>query len=809
MAKPGALLLLLAVAASQVDLLSAVFIVNSGEMDISSCPITFYGRNYSMVDVSFKDSSAVICFKEPATETPTDCVLIKDQLTVDRMNVNIFALKISPGSPLHLAVPNIKTTSDCVIHFYLQDGNFRQYINVIFYSFGAQTVMASMTSDAYTSATYSLNATVGSSSMGSWSFPKSSDWKYVDVSGCRISDAPFVVNSSYKKLNPEKCSMQVCDASASTTPVSTCGALEVCLGNNKCVQPIPVCTVTGSTVIDFSGRVYSVPDRCVYGLMKPQKSSNFTLLAGFMERRRQDVPFLDHLILWLEDTGVNMYLEQGGRVRVKDQILTLSTTAQLVHGVELSKDQTGVTAKILSLNATVFFDGNTAHVAGPAGAVKGLCGSPTQASQTTTLSAEKSSSYSALGCERQPNDTVDSTIVCSLATEHCNLMRQAPFTACHSLTDPEPYITACTNTLCKYPEVDDLKCQFLEAYAKSCNLKGSIGLEDWRSKAGCSAVPQAFCQDQYCSPHEFCGEKLGGTRCYCRAIFASKYKPTNTLGEPTVCMKNSATLALAGCLLEDNGIDYSALQLNDQKCKGYMDQQTHMVTFSFDGSNTCGTEVTTNDSQIIYKNAIKMSTSSGIITRNDQVYIDFSCFYTKPDVKSVAFKIKDGSVVQQVVSGVWNYTLMMNAYTNAGRTDLVRPDTEIGLNQKIWVELKTEGLDGNMVALVTDSCWATNQRSPTDTLRYNLVINGCPNPEDQTVKVEGNGLGTSNSFSFNMFQFSGKSGEIYLHCKLDLCATQGHSCAQSCGTGAVRRRRSSRSKYADESPALITMAWSN
>ncbi|XP_044043030.1 uncharacterized protein LOC122871758 [Siniperca chuatsi] len=398
MAKPGALLLLLAVAASQVDLLSAAVIVNSGVKNISSCPITFYGRKYSMLDVSFKDSSAVICFKEPATETPTDCVLIKDQLTVDRLDVNVFTAKTSPGSAIHLAVPNIKTTSDCAVQFYLQDGNLKSYIGVIFYSFGAQTVMASLTySDVYTSATYSLNATVGSSSLGSWSFPKSSEVKYIDVSGCRISDAPFVVNSSYKKLNSENCTMQVCDASASLSPVSTCGALEVCLGNNKCVQPIPVCTVTGSTVIDFSGRVYSVPDRCVYGLMKPQKSSNFTLLAGFMERRRQDVPFLDHLILWLEDTGVNMYLEQGGRVRVKDQILTLSTTAQLVHGVELSKDQTGVTAKILSLNATVFFDGNTAHVAGPAGAVKGLCGSPTQASQTTTLSAEKSSSYSALG----------------------------------------------------------------------------------------------------------------------------------------------------------------------------------------------------------------------------------------------------------------------------------------------------------------------------------------------------------------------------------------------------------------------------
>ena len=35
------------------------------------------------------------------------------------------------------------------------------------------------------------------------------------------------------------------------------------------------------------------------------------------------------------------------------------------HGVELSKDKTGVTAKItFAINATVFFNGNTAHVTG-------------------------------------------------------------------------------------------------------------------------------------------------------------------------------------------------------------------------------------------------------------------------------------------------------------------------------------------------------------------------------------------------------------------------------------------------------------
>ncbi|CAK6968421.1 alpha-tectorin-like, partial [Scomber scombrus] len=57
-----------------------------------------------------------------------------------------------------------------------------------------------------------------------------------------------------------------------------------------------------------------------------------------------------------------------------------------------------------------------------------------------------------------------------------------------------------------------------------------------------------------------------------------------------------------------------------------------------------------------------------------------------------------------------------------------------------------------------------------------LVLSSCPSSADKTVKVEGNGLGTSNYFSFNMFQFSGKDGDVYLHCKLNLCVKKGNTC---------------------------------
>uniref|UniRef100_UPI003AACD90B uromodulin-like n=1 Tax=Centroberyx gerrardi TaxID=166262 RepID=UPI003AACD90B len=148
----------------------------------------------------------------------------------------------------------------------------------------------------------------------------------------------------------------------------------------------------------------------------------------------------------------------------------------------------------------------------------------------------------------------------------------------------------------------------------------------------------------------------------------------------------------------------------------------------------------------------------------------------------------------------------MNAYLDSYRTQAITSSTEINLDQTIWVELSTDGLDDNAVAVVTDSCWATNEASSSGSLRYDLITSGCADTDDGTVAVEGNGAGTSNYFSFNMFQFSEQTSDVYLHCQLKLCALDDGDCVPDCNP-ARRRRRSLVSNSEDMSPALITMAW--
>ncbi|KAM9850992.1 alpha-tectorin-like [Aulostomus maculatus] len=781
-----------------------------GEMNITKCPITYYGQKYEKVFVAFNDSKFAVCFNglyKPGIKN--DCILMSGG-AADRGHLTVLTKEIPAGSGVHKLLPNLKNAGECVNVIPLRDSQQSEIEQVELGNFGTQAILAVKTYSGYGNLDVEADAQVNGLTVSKQTFQiaETSRGVITDMSGCRLSGVVYKTNTTIR--DPNICSTVTCDVTGVARALSDCGPMERCQGNDSCVLDT-MCTVTASTVIDFVGRVHSIPDRCGYTLVKSTSIPHVQILGVFQERRRKDVSFLDHVILQLERQGVEIFLQQGGRAQLNNNVLTLNNTATIVHGVQLSKDQTGVTAKISGSNYTVsvVFDGNTAqiHVTGTSGVpVHGLCGN-----FEGKFSEERVSKYSATGCDAQHNEAADSTINCNATTKWCNLLWQAPFNVCHKHVSPEPFITACTRTLCSYPAVDGLRCQFLEAYARVCSHQNNITVEGWRSKTSCSFVPQNLCQDRICSAHEFCGEKnnAGETRCFCRAIFASKYKSTNTLGEPIVCRQMTASVTLVGCVLEDKGIDYSLLHLNDQTCKGEMDDLTHMVTFSFD-SNSCGTVVTTNNSHIVYKNTIMTHNSSrfSIITHHDRVEIDFSCYYSQPDIKSWGIKLKDSSVVQHLRSGEWNYNLTMTAYTDPERIKRIQSNTEIQLNEKIWVELKTDGLDEKMVVVVTDSCWATDQLSPNGGLRYDLIITGCPNPADQTVKVVGNGLGTANYFSFSMFRFSGKTDSVFLHCKVDLCIRQSDSCTPVCNKEG-RTRRSVLSLYDNENPVLITMAWTN
>nr|XP_057938323.1 alpha-tectorin-like [Doryrhamphus excisus] len=595
--------------------------------------------------------------------------------------------------------------------------------------------------------------------------------------------------------------------------------------------PNYVCTVTGSTIIDYSGNSTSVEDRCAYTLYT---NSSVQVVGIFKERRRKDVIFLNSVIVKVLDSETVIQLGPGVKVLVNNTVMNITSVSEGHEGLDLYQDQTGVTVNIYlsDYNLTVFFNGDTAQIVQTqqemmTDSPESLC-----VDSNVTLSVIKSADYSSEGCEMQYSEPDDESINCTTVTEHCQALNGPDFSDCHSIVDPAPYIAACNSTLCHYPDVDGLRCEFLDAYSHACGLKQDSMLDDWRMEHHHNAVlgydnkgmlrydgsdivyvsapRQAFCNDTQCVDHEFCAEGINDQiMCFCRAIFASDYRSNNTLGDTEVCMDNTASVTLVGCLLEEKGFRYTDLHLNNDSCRGHRDMD-HMVTFNFSDSNLCGTVVTANDSVVLYKNAVTGINTSEIVANFDEFHVNFSCYYYQPELQSMTFRIKDNAVIQQVVSESWNYTLKMTAYKDAQHRQPIMSDKDVQLNERIWVELMTYGLDDNLVSLVTNSCWATNGSSPNEGLRYDLVYDGCPSTMEPSVKVMKNGVGVSTSFSFNMFHFTGGSYEVYLHCKVQLCPNQSQDCKPSCaGPKRRRRRRSAGSEYVDESSSLISVSWTN
>ncbi|KAK7895572.1 hypothetical protein WMY93_020897, partial [Mugilogobius chulae] len=518
-----------------------------------------------------------------------------------------------------------------------------------------------------------------------------------------------------------------------------------------------LCSVIGSQLIDFTSATATIPDRCAYKLL--EETGGIKVVGVFQERRRKDTNILDHLVITL---GSNTILLARGMVKGR--------------GYELRRSFLFRTKRRLCFGGMCGF--------GPA--------------------------LSCIKCDTAENQDADATIDKTTMDAQCDLLTGSPFSDCNTLIAPAGIITACKAFLGKYGSKDTTDCAFHQAYATMCNM-AKVTLTDWRTTAQCvSSAGQ--CLDTACVSHEFCGLVGSEPKCLCRAIFKSAYTG-NSVGGPTVCSGNSASLDLAICMLEEKNVHYNELHLKDATCKGTEDKNTGMLKFAFDSTNKCGTEVKTENSQLIFSNQVQLTTSgqqNAVITRHDQFQVDFSCYYSLPEVKNMALKIKSSSVVDTVTSGEWTYTLTMTAYENEDRSTKIDENTEILLDQTVWVELKTDGLDENLVSIVTTGCWATSENNKDATLKYDLISTpGCPNTQDSSVKVDGNGLGTSMFFSFNMFQFTGKSTDVYLFCEVSLCAKSNTPCAPDC-SGQGRRRRSLRSRRSllkDPNPGLISMSW--
>ncbi|XP_047673306.1 uncharacterized protein LOC113662188 isoform X2 [Tachysurus fulvidraco] len=292
------------------------------------------------------------------------------------------------------------------------------------------------------------------------------------------------------------------------------------------------------------------------------------------------------------------------------------------------------------------------------------------------------------------------------------------------------------------------------------------------------------CQILNCALDEVCRQINGVYGCACGDNTTSS---PNIYDATETCSGSNGSLSLSRCQLFEAGYSADVLHLNDLNCKGEI--ENNRLVFKFDSyANTCGTTLENNATHIIFKNNVLSSNRRGIISRTGGINIAFSCVY--PIIQSISMPTDIeaiGGITSQHLSTGGTYQIRMTPYTDATFLVPYSGNVTLEVNHQMYIAVEVDQFDNTQIALVLDNCWATPVNQIDYSVRWDLIINECPNLNDGTVAVLQNGVSTSSHFSFRMFTFTGFSSKIYLHCQVQLCTT---NCAMSCPLQLSRRRRS-------------------
>ncbi|KAI4889562.1 hypothetical protein NFI96_007569 [Prochilodus magdalenae] len=282
------------------------------------------------------------------------------------------------------------------------------------------------------------------------------------------------------------------------------------------------------------------------------------------------------------------------------------------------------------------------------------------------------------------------------------------------------------------------------------------------------------CQVLHCDNSEVCRKVNGAYGCGCQTSSDS-----DSFDAAETCMSSSATMSLSRCQLFEVGINANSLHLNDPTCTGVI--QNGRVTFKFDNSqNICGTTLGSNATHFFYENSVQRGDSSdGLISRHSWVNINFTCAYPLIQHISMPMVIQASrGVVYKEIQNEGSYQIIMLPYPNASFITPYSGDVLLNFNQRIFVSVEVKGVDATQISTVLNQCWATPNDDINNTIRWDLITNDCPQPEDGTVEVLQNGQSTTAQFSFRMFTFTKMSDKVHLHCEVHLCLRNKGNCVQ-------------------------------
>ncbi|XP_071318954.1 alpha-tectorin-like [Trachinotus anak] len=590
-------------------------------------------------------------------------------------------------------------------------------------------------------------------------------------------------------------------SAASCTPTQECAIRN---GQRGCFDAMSTCTVWGDPHYStFDGALAHFQGTCSYIITESMNhginETQFQVVATNNHRGNNRVSFVSavDIHLWNQPESVHIRIGPNKRVTVNGSEVSLPTTTGTLAQVVRQGSYIVVDASDLMVQ----FDGRSTLLVRISqhcqNRVTGMCGNfnsdPTDdkvlpngtlAQNDNEFGHSWKAPTSQPSCGSTDEDIGDGLNNCTHREKYSELCgvitnTSGPFSACHAHSDPEPFFTSCVYDLCLYTPANGMLCSAISAYERTCSVLG-LNIPQWRSDLHCPESDP--CEELNCTEHEWCGKKDGVYGCFCDE---HHHRPNNGCYDSSItCESSSGTMSVSRCQLFEAGFHSSALHLQDDSCKGTL--QDGRLVFHFDNDDQlCGTALKSNGTHFIYENVIQgdVDPHYGLISRQRNIHLRFCCEYPLSHAVSMSVGINpvESIVRKKLPSGRGQYHIRMIPYRDAGFHFPLTSDSniEMEIDERLYVEVRTEGIDGRQIATILDSCWATPVNDANHPVRWDLISAECPNPADGTVELVQNGVSTVSRFSFRMFTFTNFSS-IYLHCQVHLCLLTHNNCTAQC-----------------------------
>eukprot|EP00057_Strongylocentrotus_purpuratus_P010316 XP_011664790.1 PREDICTED: oncoprotein-induced transcript 3 protein [Strongylocentrotus purpuratus] len=306
-------------------------------------------------------------------------------------------------------------------------------------------------------------------------------------------------------------------------------------------------------------------------------------------------------------------------------------------------------------------------------------------------------------------------------------------------------------------------------------LPGSSGEQCENNVDDCASSP--------CQNGATCTDLVGGFVCTCPKGIVGQLCEMDFSSEIEVsCDATEMTITLVRSLLVD-GDNASSIHLNEDTCTGvFQDDYKIMLSTPY---GECGTTVEEAGDTIIFSNTIIYT--KNLITTQYLLQLPVQCILGKKE-------IVDGSsgygITRQnatAIKGYAQFELMLERYNNE-TFDALPSSGNVRIRDELFYAVSLESSASLTVLL--DECWATPSPDANDTLRYNLLVDGCP--VDNSLNIFTNLGPLKQGFSFQAFAFVGGYPQVHVHCAVTMCVTNGSGCQQGCTASPLRLRRSLR-----------------